>query len=72
MIWDEPSLKGMEAMYGLELEDREFYAREISHCHAVLAFRARGALSRHAPGRSFLCCSGMPCFERGHGRGYYK
>ena len=46
--------------------------KEIAHCHGLPAFRARGDLSRPAPGRNFYCCSGIPNFTRGAGHGYNK
>ena len=46
--------------------------KEIPHCSGLPAFRARGALSRPAPGRNFTCCSGIPAFARGRGQGSIK
>ena len=44
--------------------------KEIAHYHGLPAFRARGALSRPAPGLNFYCCSGIPNFTRGVEHGY--
>ena len=46
--------------------------KEIPHCSGLPAFRARGALSRPAPGRDYSCCSGVQEFKRGRGHGRPK